>query len=211
MALTLGGLVKNLNDKLGLTTDETVTTLALDIKSMLRWNSMQGRWRCLHTSTPTDLKSGDSSIEKPADFNQLDAIRLNDGTYNKEPLLRLEGGYQQWLTNRDDETSNNYDEPTHYCERGNYFYIDPVADGDYTATVFYWKIHSTESIADATELDFPDVFELPLTYALMAVYLDGKGRHDEAVYFYAQAEAKLDELRDGYEDKIDMTIRYEDI
>lgn len=208
MAITVSGLVTALNNDLN--ASETATTLSLAIKSMLRWVSLKGRWSALHKSADFNLVSGTSSIAKPSDWHKLDNIRLNNGNYDKAPLKRLEGGYDKWLENRQNETSSNFGEPTQWAERGNNFYLDPVSGGTYTATLYYWSIHAISENVEDTTILFQDVFELAMVYALIAIYLDSKSRHEKAVYYYAQAEEKLNELRDGYEDKVDGTIQYKD-
>jgi hypothetical protein len=212
--ITIEAIVGVLNEELVLNpaeaTDGSGASVTLALRNTLRWLSRQGNWKCLHKTATAALVNGTTNIAQPADFNNLDAITLNDGTYNKEPLTPLEDGYNEWLTNRHNEPSNNYSEPKHYAERGTTYYLDPISDTDYTATLAYWAIHATDA-AGLAAIAFPDVFELALCYAVISNYLNSKGRHEKAVYYRALAEAELDELRDGFEDKITRPIKYNDL
>lgn len=214
MSIAISALIAGLNDEISAKENTTVLSVKMEraIKKALRWVSMQGRWSCLHkTDTSQSVVAGTQNLIKPTDFHLLDSITLNDGTYEGPPLEPLEGGFTQWLRNREDETSSSYAEPTCRVERGNNIYLNPLPAGAYTASINYWSIHQTSDLTLPTELTFPDVFESALVYAVVAAYLDTTDRHNKATLYWAKAVTELDDLRDGFEDKRNSVIKYQDL
>jgi hypothetical protein len=214
MSIVISALITGLNDEIS--AEEKISALSTKmeraIKKALRWSSMQGRWSCLHkTDASQSVTAGTQNLTKMADFHLLDNITLNDGTYEGPPLEPLEGGFYQWLTNREHETSSSYGEPVNKVERGNNIYLEPLPDGAYTASINYWSIHQTSDLALTTVLAFPDVFESALVYAVCAAYLDTTDRHNKATLYWAKALGELDDLRDGFEDKRESVIKYQDL
>lgn len=181
------------------------TAVSMAFCEALRWLSMRGRWKFLYTTDEQDIEAAQRTLDRPDDMHLLEHIVIDDSA----PMKTLEGGYRKWLENRGDEGS--YAEPENYLERANRFYLDPLPDTDYTATISYWAVHATADNILTLDITFPLAFERALVCAVAAEYLDGKGRHNKATYYRALAEAKIDELRATYEDKIEHFIQYEDL
>lgn len=198
MSISVQSIIVAINDRLK--ADESTTTPSttmLDaITAGLRWISEQANWSCLYNyDTSQSVIAGGFTLDFPADYKDLDYITLNDGIYEGPPLKELDGGFQQWLKNREDETSSNYDEPICMVQRGKKWYLDPKADQTYTADIWYWKYHPVITGLSSTIL-FGDRFTEPVKLACIAAYLDSKQRHSEATYFYTQAAILLGPLED---------------
>lgn len=196
MSISVQSIIVTINNRLKVSENtSTPSATVLDaITSGLRWVSEQAKWSCLHTSdTSQSVDAGEFTLDFPIDYKELDYITLNDGTYEGPPLKELDGGFEQWLENRENEMSGNYDEPTHKIQRGMKWYLDPKADQTYTADIWYWKFHPAVSEL-ASSILFGDRFTEPVKQACIAAYLDGKQRHSEAQYYFTQAAILLDAL-----------------
>jgi hypothetical protein len=177
MSFTKDNIVTALNSRLG--RSETSTTIAEIIKAGLKFVSEGGLWPCLWNSKEDyTIESGTSYLDWPTDFRVLDEIRINDGTYDGDPLDEIT--YEEWLQNREDETSANYDEPVKFAQRGKRFYLDPVSDDDYTGKVYFWRYHP-----DQAEIIFDDSFKEAVFNAVMGKYFESKGPAfaDAATYY----------------------------
>lgn len=215
MSITVANVITDLNDEL--TLSESTTTASTAVKKAmtkaLRWLSKRARWGCLHTSKEDYTTSaGDESIAWPDNFRVLDSIVVNDGTYDSKPLTKIT--YNKWLKRRADETSADYDEPEEYAERAQKFYLDPRPDANdgsnYTIKVWYWRWHPAIT-AVSTPILFADVFKEAIVAATIAAYLDGKGRHAKAQYYWGLAENESDDLRRDFEDKKPRNVKYRDL
>ncbi len=190
MAVSKANLVSILNTRL--IRAETTTTLADEIRAVLKFISGFAKWKDLWANSTGSLSSGDLTIAEPAGFRVHDAIILNDSTYNKRPLEFI--SYRQYLRGREDEASANYDEPLNYARRGGSLYLDPVPDGndgttDWAYTWYYWRFHP-----DQDEILFGDEFEEAMYEGVMWKYLTSQGveMSDGANY---HMQLMLDELR----------------
>lgn len=213
MSLTTAKMVSRLNADLQTAESEPTFTaggtnnLLIRRREALAWLSRQALWSCLHTSEEgSALAEGSAYISFPSNFRILDAIVLNDGSDDGEPLKKLDGGYPALLKKKEDLTSADYDEPEYYVQRLRRFYLWPVADGAYTPTTHYWRYHP-----DQSDILFGDDFEEALYCAFIAAYLDGKGRHAKARYYWTKAEAAVRDLKPDFADERHVTCRYRDL
>ena len=178
------------------------------IRAGLRWLSEQARWSVLHTSAESTTTSGTQYVDYPANYRLPDKITVNDGTYESKALSRIT--FAKWCFNREDETSGDYDEPENYAIRRRRFYLDPIPDdnggSNYTVTIWYWRYHP-----DQTSILFGEDFEQAVNYAVIAAYLEGKGRHSKAQYYRALAATEVALLRPGHSDKIERFTKYRDM
>lgn len=209
MAITAANIITALNEELQISENTSPSArMTRVIRNALRFLSGLGRWSCLYTSASAAVIAGTEYINWPDNFRLLDEIKLNDGTYDYEPLEDLEGGYRQWLKNRECQTAANRNRPLYKVQRGKKFYIDPISDAAYTATIYYYKYHPTDIAAILFDDDFLDC----LVYAAIAAYLDSKGRHNKGAYYRALAQGKAQELQESdFEDKIHREIKYHDL
>ena len=203
--MTKDEIVTVLNARLQKT--ETTTTIAEDIRAGLKYVSEGGLWPCLHHTATGTLTSATQYIAWPTDYRALDAITINDGTYESRPLTRLDGGFDQWLKNREDETSGNYSTPTEIAERAQKWYLDPVSDdnggSDYTYTVRFWRYHPHQS-----EILFPESFREAVFDAVIGKYLMGRKQANSAVFYLACADREMADLP---QDSKLTKIKYRDV
>ncbi len=134
--------------------------------------SERSNWPDLHiagTSSIT-LTDGTTYIAHPDNYKDLDAIVINDGTYDNRPLKEIT--YEAYLKRRSQEPSTSYDEPKRFARRGKFFWLDPIAATGYTAKLHYWRKHPglTSATADGSEIIFGDEFE-PVIMAGATLYV----------------------------------------
>ena len=205
MAITKDNMVDELNARLN--RSETTTTLAQEIRGALRYISGFAKWKALYVvSGGSDtIASGTNSIAYPTGLRVLDKIVFNDGTYDGKPLTEMD--WNQWLKNRHDESSTNYDEPKRYVERGSNIYLDPVPDDndgvtDWAYTLYYWQWHP-----DQATILFGDEFEEALYELLMWKYLTAQGpeMEDAANYHLKLGIAELNRLKPTADEIIYMS------
>lgn len=179
------------------------------MRNGLRWLSRQDKWSCLHTSANQATTTGTETIEYPANFRVLDEIIINDGDYDYKPLSEI--SFEEYKKLRAEETSSNYGRPRQFARRGEKFYLYYVPDsndGDnYTAKVYYWRYHP-----DETTILFSEDFEEVINNAVIAAYLEDKGRHSKAVYYQAKAKGQAEELSQRHcPDRKPTKIPYKDL
>jgi len=172
MAITKAEILTVLNARL----NRAETDIDEEIRSALYDLSNMANWKDLWTSDTTNtLTAGDTYLSLPDNFKELDAIVLNDGSEDGEPLKPLVGGFREWLRRREGESSSDYDEPEYYVIRGKRFYLDPVSDdndgNDYTATIYFWRTHPN----DLDNILFGEQFREAIYNKTIAVYLQGLG------------------------------------
>jgi len=202
--MTKAQIVTVLNSRLN--RSETATTLAEAIKAGLKFVSDFARWPCLWHSAEYTTSEGDDNIAWPADFNELDRIVVNDGDNDSDPLTEIT--FREWLRNREDESSSNYDEPRHYAERGQYFYLDPPPDdNNYTITVYFWRYHP-----DQDTILFPESFREAVFNAVMGKYIEAKGASEtfmKAANYYLSISVR--EMNKLPRDERESRVKYHDI
>ena len=214
MAITVANCITDLNDQLKVSesTDSPSTAVLNALTKALRWLSRQANWSCLHTSASPTTTEGAQSVDYPANFRKLDYIVVNDGTYDGKPLTKIT--FRKWLRKRRDETSADYDEPTKFAQRGKKFYLEPRPDSNdgnnYTVTVWYWRWHPGIAALGTTIL-FPDEFSQVVFDAFAGAYLDRKGRHGKARYYWGMAEKGALELEGDFADRKARIIKYRDM
>ncbi len=188
MAITKEELLTVLNARLA----RSETDIDEEIRSALYDLSELALWPDLWTSdTSQTLASGDVSLSHPSDFRILDKIILNDGSNDGRPLTLIDGGFDQYLKRKEDESSTDYDEPLEYTPRGTLWYLDPTADGAYTTVIYYWKYATSLS-----SIDFSEPFREAIYNAVMMKYLEGKGlaqtpKFAEKAQLYLRETTKL--------------------
>ena len=211
MTITRTTIITALNEELN--ASESTTPSARMLRAMrtgLRFVSGLARWSCLHTSkTDYTTAAGDESIAWPANFRELDVIKVNDGTYDSAPLTEI--SYEKWQEHREDETTADYDQPEEFARREQKFYLQPRPDANsgsnYTVKVYYWRWHPDDST-----ILFGEDFEEVVNNAVIAAYLESKGRHVQAQYYKALAVGGAAELeRTHAVDRKPRFIKYHDL
>ncbi len=160
MSITKAAILTALNSRLlraETNIDEHIDALLSDLSALANWPA-------LFTSTTSDLVAGTSTITLPTDLKSLAKVTLNDGTYESEPLGDIT--FDQYLKNQAETTSGDRDEPLQYAKKGGKLYLDPVSDGSYTATIYYYKFHG-----DAATILFGDEFTQCIFTGVMMKYI----------------------------------------
>ncbi len=206
MSITKDEIAAVLNARLS--RGETAATLLEQIRSALYDLSELGNWPDMATSdTAQTLASGSTTLSYPTGFRSLVAIVLNDGSNDGRPLELLEGGYLEWLRRREDESSGDYDEPEFYTDHAKKFYVEPIADDDYTTVIDYFRTHPHEDT-----ILFGEEFREAIYNAVMMKYLEGLGLSDSPKYGGAVAvyQRELVKLSPRIR-KTPVVVKYRDI
>jgi len=148
MSIEKANILTFVNSVLG----RSETDIDVQIQTVL--NDLSKHNLLVDEDTDQSLSSGNTTLNYPTGFKELVAIVLNDGTYDGPPLKKIPGGhkeYRQWM---EDETSTDYSEPEWYSEYDSKFYVYHPANGDYTATIEYYKYHPK----DVDSIEFGDEF-----------------------------------------------------
>ena len=173
MAITKAEIVVVLNSRLKRA--ETETTIAEEMRSALWDLSRIAAWPDLHHYATEVVTSGTQYASYPTDFRLLDRLVINDGTYDYEPLGRM--NFDEWLLYRDQESSSNYDQPEFYSQRAKKFYLQPIPDASYTVKTWFWRYQP-----DSDTLLFSDQFREAIYNATMKKYLESKGLEKSVRY-----------------------------
>ena len=112
----------------------------IDEQTRMALKKLSGHGNYLHNTDTASLSDGTTYIAEPTDFKDIEAIVLNDGTDDGAPLEKIE--FDEYLKRKEDESSDNRDEPKYYARFNKRFYVDPTADGSYTATIYFYRYHT---------------------------------------------------------------------
>jgi hypothetical protein len=134
MSITSSEILAAVNNNL----HRSETDIDEQIRAALKVLSGAGNFLAAEDGSQT-LSLADTYLDEPADYKALEAIVLNDGTNDGEPLSEITFG--EYLGRKEDESSADYDEPLEYAHFNNRFYVEPAADGSYTATIYYYRYH----------------------------------------------------------------------
>ena len=184
MAFTNSTIVAAVNEWLEISLTTTSSAFLLARRQALHWLSEREKWSCLHVlDNEESLSANDNQVAWPTGFRELDCIVLNDGETDSKPLE--ECSFDEIKRDRAD-TPLNTGEPSKFSQRGKVFELNKDCDQAYTAKVSYWRYHP-----DQEEILFGEEFKWSLYYATCAAYLEGKGRHSKALYYWQLAKSKL--------------------
>lgn len=146
MAIAKANILTFVNDALNRSETDIDTQIQAVLDELSDNNLLEAQ------DTDQSLSSSDTYLDEPSDFKDLIAIVLNDGTYDGEPLKRL--SRIEYLRRMEDEATSDYDEPEYYSHFNGKFYIYHPSDGDYTATIDYYKRHAQ----NVDSIEFGDEF-----------------------------------------------------
>jgi len=145
------------------------------------------------------ITSSSTYIPYPTDFKALKSILL-DGS-REEPLALT--GYWDIQTIGANDAAN---EPESYAPFNRRFYLKPLPDGDYTATISYWRYHPNDISTILFEDEFmPAIFDLTTAYAA-----DDLTWPEEALRWEAKYREKVVELLPAEETTVTV-VAYNDI
>lgn len=161
MAISASEILTAVNNNL----ERTETNIDTEIRAALKLLSSIGDF--LEHKTTDTLSAGTTSINYPTDYKRLQALRLNDGSTDGMPLIPItQGEYFARVANK---TSADRAEPTHYAEFYRKFWPAPISDGNYTATLWFWRYHPDS----VSTIYFTDEFE-PVIFSLATFYTAAK-------------------------------------
>lgn len=148
---------------------DAVADIIDEINQVLDDFSKMGKWPDLYranvTADQVSLTSGTESSSLPTGCRVLDFVVINDGTNDGRPLTEIT--FEEWLKEREDESSSNYNEPKYFARRGKQVFWDPIPDDSYTAKFWFWR-HHPGTASTTEDILFGDEFDRVIKYGVCA-------------------------------------------
>lgn len=191
--------------------NDSIADIIDEINLVLDDLSKMGKWPDLYRANVeadrVTLSSGTSSSNLPTGLRVLDYIVINDGDSDGAPLTELE--FNDWLEEREDESSSNYDEPVQFARRGKQLFWQPIPDGAYTAKFWFWRHHPGTS-GETEDILFGNEFDRVIKYGVCA---EVAKTHKMTGYIELWEGRYLAEVVKMVpeEDLITTTVRYHDV
>ena len=115
------------------------------------------------SDTGTITSNYDTTIDLPTNFKQMISLRLNDGSNDGAPLIRIPGGIRGYRERQADGL--DYGEPEYYAEFNGKCYLDPACDGAYTPYFEFYSYHPPLS-GDTGNILFGGEFDRAIKYGV---------------------------------------------
>ena len=173
MATTKAKIITFVNNATKKAFSTTGTDIDVQIQSVL--NELSTKELLVGTDTDQSLEADDEYLEYPTDYKRLISIVLNDGSVDGEPLEAIPGGWDEYLEWMAGAVSTS--EPEWFTEHNSRFYLWRPANGDYDASIEFFKKHpeDLETILFGDEfsdcINAGSVYKVALRYGLSR-YID---------------------------------------
>lgn len=208
MSITAAEVLAEVNERLH--RSETVVTD--ELRATLKDLSIRGDF-LFDIDTTQTITTASTYLSEPSNFKGLVAIVLNDEDDGSgddgQPLRPID--YDEYLRQREDETTADYDEPLYYCHANNKFYLEPTCDdgaseNGYQAKIHYWRLHpdSTSTIL------FGDAFREAIYSGTTAKTAKKFKMPDQANSYEMDYEREVAKLL-GLASKLPLLCKYNDI
>jgi len=180
MTITKTQILAHLNGELY----RTETDIDTHILSALKTLSMADKFIWVETTVPTIIGRPYYSI--PADYKKLMTIKIDDD----KPLEKIT--WQEYQVFIQNQTAANYHKPYSFAIHGGFWYPYPIADAEYTATLFYNAFVPESEVIDSATVNavdnidhyFSDIYRDAINDLTKAYYCLSKGLKEDAnVYF----------------------------
>ena len=156
MAITKADILTFVNAKL----NRTETDIDTEIQTIL--DDLSDAELLVGTDTDQSMEDSDEYLEYPTNYKRLISIVLNDGSTDGAPLEALPGGWDEYLEWMKGAVSTG--EPEWFVEHNSRFYVWRPANGDYTASIEFFKKHPEDLDSILFGDDFTDVINAGSTY-----------------------------------------------
>lgn len=201
MSVTIEQLIQAVNDELNVNESTELTSAnTRKINSALKWLSSMAKWSCLWKHETVAVGQGDTSLDRPEGVRVIDKLEL--AGYG--PMTRFAYGWEDYI-NKYRSTGT----PQQYIDRGEKIFFAPAARQGFNIKISYWRWH--EKITDGGEaILFTDGFSEVLENKFIAEYLDGRGRHEKAMFYHNRALAGIADITDLADKNVRM-VRCNDL
>ena len=194
--------------------EDTVAGILDEIQQVLDDLSKMGKWPDLYRANVEadrkTLASGTSSSALPDGLRVLDYIIINDGDNDGKPLTEIK--FENWLRNREDESSSNYDEPEKFARRGKNVYWERIPDGAYTAKFYHWRHHPIVEAAktgDDEDILFGNEYDRVIKYGVCAEVAKTHKRTEDIDLWEPRYMAEVAKMMPA-EDSKTFSVKYQD-